>query len=90
MEHTVLAKIFEGGMLLCFGTAWPFSILKLLRVKCSEGKSFYFLYVVFTGYIFGIFFKVFKGVDIIIFFYIFNLVMVSIDIFLSHKYRKRI
>ena len=89
MDSETLAKIFESGMLICFGTAWPLSIIKLLRSKTSAGKSFFFLYVIFCGYLSGILFKIYKGIDEIIILYVFNLLMVGIDIFLSYRYRKK-
>jgi hypothetical protein len=49
-----LAEVFESLMLLCFGTSWPFAILKTWRTKRSEGKSLIFLVLVFIGYLSGI------------------------------------
>ncbi|MGI5830014.1 MAG: hypothetical protein ACOX8U_07615 [Bradymonadia bacterium] len=47
-------SIFEIVMLLCFGFAWPFSIMKSWRAKTAAGKSLLFLLVIILGYIAGI------------------------------------
>lgn len=47
-------KILETTMLVCFGVAWPFSIIKSWRARTAKGKSLGFLLVVLTGYVAGI------------------------------------
>lgn len=47
-------SVFEIVMLLCFGFAWPFSIIKSWRARTTAGKSLLFLLVVILGYIAGI------------------------------------
>ncbi|MBU0456307.1 MAG: hypothetical protein ABIH77_01430 [Pseudomonadota bacterium] len=49
--------IFETVMLLCFGAAWPFSIYKSYVSQSNQGKSLYFLIVIFFGYLNGIIFQ---------------------------------
>ena len=49
-----IAKILETVMLLCFGAAWPASILKSWRSRTTKGKSLFFLLIVLTGYVAGI------------------------------------
>lgn len=47
-------KILETMMLVCFGAAWPLSILKSWRARTAKGKSFAFLCVILAGYVAGI------------------------------------
>ena len=49
-----IAKILETVMLLCFGAAWPASILKSWRSRTTRGKSLSFLLIVLIGYVAGI------------------------------------
>lgn len=81
-------SIFEIIMLLCFGAAWPTSIYKSIKSKCTEGKSFSFLIIVIIGYISGILNKIFYTFDYVIILYAINLIMVSIDAILYIKYSK--
>ena len=76
-------------MLLCFGFAWPFSIYRTWKTKTSAGKSMFFLCIILLGYISGICFKIFGRLDEVIFLYILNSTLVTIDIILTLKYRKR-
>lgn len=46
--------ILETTMLLCFGAAWPLSILKSWRSRSAKGKSIAFLLVILLGYVAGI------------------------------------
>ncbi len=78
-------SVFEIVMLLCFGFAWPVSIYKSLRSKSIEGKSVLFLYVIFTGYIFGIIHKIIFSLDIVIALYAINALMVLIDLMLYYR-----
>ena len=80
--------IFEIGMLICFGAAWPISILKTLRSKTVAGKSIVFMLIVELGYISGICYKLTGNLDKVIILYILNAVMAFVDIALYAKYRK--
>jgi len=80
-------SIFEIGMLVCFGAAWPASIVKSYRSRSTEGKSILFLFILFTGYIFGILHKVYYRYDYVIFLYILNSIMVFTDIMLYFRNR---
>jgi hypothetical protein len=73
-------SIFEVIMLMCFGAAWPSSIYKSYVSKTTKGKSAVFLFIVFIGYIAGIFHKVFYNLDWVVFLYALNAFMISIDI----------
>lgn len=81
-------SIFEVGMLLCFGAAWPFSIYKTLRTKDVRGKSALFLLIVLMGYVFGILHKVFYNFDKVVYLYAFNGLMVGTDIALYVRYKR--
>ena len=78
-------NIFEIGMLLCFGAAWPFSVYRSWKSGSNEGKSIVFLFVIFAGYISGILFKLTANMDHVIILYIFNMTLVSIDIVLYQR-----
>ena len=81
-------SIFEIGMLLCFGAAWPFSIYKSWKSRQTAGKSLLFLFVVFFGYISGICHKMFYAYDRVIFLYCLNALMVGTDIVLYLRNKK--
>ncbi len=83
-----MSHIFELGMLLCFGFAWPTSIYKSIKSKSVEGKSLLFLYVVFFGYIFGIVNKLLNSLDYVTIFYIINTAMVFTDILLYYRNKR--
>lgn len=46
--------LLETLMLICFGAAWPLSILKSWRARTARGKSLGFLTVILLGYTAGI------------------------------------
>lgn len=81
-------SIFEIGMLLCFGAAWPFSIYKTMQCKDVRGKSLIFLLVVLFGYILGILHKVFYNYDKVVYLYAVNGLMVATDIALYLRYKR--
>lgn len=81
-------NIFEAVMLICFGAAWPLSILKSYRSKQTGGKSIFFLYVIFIGYLSGITHKLIDDRDLVICLYVFNALMVGVDIALYRRNRK--
>jgi lipopolysaccharide export LptBFGC system permease protein LptF len=72
-------------MLVCFGTAWPFSIYKSYTSKQNGGKSIVFLLIVFGGYVSGIIHKLRYSYDPVIYLYITNAVLVAIDIALYYR-----
>lgn len=78
-------SIFEAVMLLCFGSAWPFSIFKSYKSRENRGKSVIFLLIIFTGYLCGITHKIFYSNDKIIYLYILNAAMVLIDILIWYR-----
>lgn len=80
-------SIFEALMMICFGFAWPFSIVRSFKSKSTKGKSIIFLFVVVAGYIFGIIHKLLYSLDFVIYLYGLNAIMVSLDIALYFRNR---
>lgn len=78
-------SIFEAIMLVCFGTAWPFSIYKSWKSRSCSGKSVIFLYIVLLGYAAGITHKILYSPDWIIALYTLNGLMVLTDIILYYR-----
>lgn len=83
-------SLFEVGMLVCFGAAWPVSILKSLKTQTNEGKSIIFLYVISSGYVFGIINKMIYHRDIVIVLYAINLLMVLTDLTIFYVKKNRL
>ena len=81
-------KIFEILMLVCFGAAWPFSIVKSYRSRTNAGKSVLFLFVVFVGYVSGVLHKAFYHYDHVIYLYALNGAMVFTDLLLYLRNRR--
>ncbi len=81
-------SIFEVGMLVCFGFAWPVNILKAWRSRTAVGQSLLFLAVLDIGYIFGIIHKLLYSRDIVLILYIINFTMVFINICLYFRNRR--
>ncbi len=82
-------SIFEAGMLLCFGLAWPVNIYKSIKSRTTKGKSLMFLYIVALGYVSGITHKLLFSRDIVLALYIINLMMVLTDLTLYYINLKR-
>ncbi len=84
-----MSHIFEVGMMLFFGAAWPLNIIKSLKSKTTQGKSIRFMCFVWTAYAFGIASKIVGGnINYVIAFYILNLLMVSTDMILYARNKK--
>ena len=81
-------SIFEMGMLVGFGFAWPSNIYKSLKSRTAAGRSAIFLWAVLFGYICGITNKILYSNDIVLYLYILNFVMVSIDTCLFYRNRR--
>jgi len=80
-------SLFEAGMLLSFGAAWPVSIYKAYKSQSTGGKSWVFSAVVIIGYLCGITHKLLYSRDIVLYLYIINAIMVSIDLCLWFRNR---
>ena len=81
-------SIFEMIMLICFGAAWPVSILKSWNSRTNNGKSLFFLIIVLVGYIAGILHKIFFLYDMVILLYFVNFTMISIDLLIYFRNSK--
>ncbi len=81
-------SFFEAGMLLCFGFAWPISLVKSYRSRSTGGKSPLFSVVICLGYIFGVIHKILHNPDIVMVLYILNFLMVSADLCLWFRNRR--
>ena len=81
-------SIFEIIMLVCFGSAWPFSIYKSWKSKSVKGKSLVFLIIVLVGYLSGILHETMFNYDNVIYLYIANFILVSVDTALFIRNRK--
>ncbi|MBP7735420.1 MAG: hypothetical protein KA369_05545 [Spirochaetes bacterium] len=81
-------SVFEIVMLICFGSAWPFSIYRSWKSESVKGKSLVFLVIVMAGYLAGILHKVFYNYDNVIYLYITNLALVAVDTALYIRNRK--
>lgn len=82
-------SIFEIIMLVCFGSAWPFSIYKAIKTKSVKGKSPAFMIVILVGYLAGVLHKVFYNYDRIVYLYILNFILVFVDLLLYIIYTKK-
>ncbi len=81
-------KIFEAGMLLGFGFAWPMNIIKSLRSRTAAGKSVIFQWAILFGYVCGITNKLINSMDIVLVLYIINFLMVATDTVLIYRNRR--
>ena len=81
--------VFEFLMLICFGFSWPFSILKSIRSKSTQGKSLMFMLLIFLGYIFGIIHKVLYNFNWVTWTYFVLLFLVAVDLLLYWRNWRR-
>ncbi|MGB5984886.1 MAG: hypothetical protein WBG37_06225 [Desulfobacterales bacterium] len=81
-------EFFEAFMLVCFGSAWPFAIVKSWRSRSAEGKSPLFLMIIFIGYLSGICTHICREFSPVVFLYGTNAVMVASDLFLVLHFRR--
>ena len=49
-----ITDLLETLMILCFGLSWPISIRKSVISRTAKGKSLFFEFFLWVGYIFGI------------------------------------
>lgn len=81
-------SFLEAIMLLCFGSAWPFSIYTSYKTRTAKGKSIFFLIVLLIGYFSGIMHKVFYSLDYVIILYILNFFLIATDTFLYFRNKR--
>ena len=79
---------FEILMLICFGAAWPFSIVRSWKARTTAGKSGIFLWIVLAGYLAGIAHKVVYNYNGVIFFYALNTLLVATDLAIFYRNRR--
>lgn len=49
-----ITDLLEALMILCFGLSWPISIRKSWVSRTAKGKSLFFEFFIWIGYVFGI------------------------------------
>ncbi len=49
-----MTDFLEAVMVLCFGLSWPISIHKSWISRTAKGKSLFFEFFIWVGYVFGI------------------------------------
>ena len=49
-----ITDLLEALMILCFGLSWPISIRKSWISRTAKGKSLFFEFFIWIGYVFGI------------------------------------
>lgn len=49
-----MVDLLEALMIFCFGLSWPISIRKSYISRTAKGKSLFFEFFIWLGYIFGI------------------------------------
>ena len=83
-------SIFEIGMLVGFGFAWPSNIYKSLKSRTAAGRSGIFLWAILFGYICGIVGELLSpGYKwYVLFFYVLNMTMVGVDLLLYARNAK--
>ena len=93
-----MTNLLEALMILCFGLSWPISIRKSWISRTAKGKSLFFEFFIWIGYVFGSARKVIlwmeagsagTSLDWLFylgwFFYILNIVEISIDMALYFR-----
>ena len=50
----MMTDLLEALMILCFGLSWPISIRKSWVSQTAKGKSLFFEFFIWIGYVFGI------------------------------------
>ena len=92
-----LADLFEAVMILCFGISWPISIRKSWISRTAKGKSLFFEFFIWIGYIFGFTRKILQVCMnpeqswlfyLGWFFYVLNLIEITIDMALYFRNTK--
>ena len=85
-----MAQVCEMLMLICFGLSWPFNIAKSLHARTARGKSVIFEICVIIGYLCGLAGKFISGnITYVVAFYILDILMVTTDLCLTLRNRKR-
>jgi hypothetical protein len=90
-----MSDLLEALMILCFGLSWPISIRKSWVSRTAKGKSVFFEFFIWLGYIFGIARKILlyqqsSGELGFLFylawvFYVLNILEITVDIMLYFR-----
>ena len=91
-----IAEFLEIIMVVCFGFSWPASLMKSYKARTAKGKSISFLFLIFTGYIAGIFSKflspaymdAFSEKWYVLIFYFINITMVGAEIIIYFRNKR--
>jgi hypothetical protein len=92
-----MTDLLETLMIICFGLSWPISIRKSWVSRTAKGKSLFFEFFIWIGYIFGITRKIiiFCGGgshDFLFylswFFYVLNMLEITADMLLYYRNSK--
>ena len=96
-----MTDLLEALMILCFGLSSPISIRKSWVSRTAKGKSLFFEFFIWIGYIFGIARKIILWKQAITtgttldwlfylswFFYVLNFIEISIDVALYFRNKK--
>jgi hypothetical protein len=85
-----VAKILETFMLVCFGFAWPMSLVRSWRSRTAKGKSLGFLFAVLAGYASGCVKVILTDgwTGFLLIPYIINFLMVACDLVLYFRNRR--
>ena len=92
-----MTDLLEALMILCFGLSWPISIRKAWVSRTAKGKSLFFEFFIWIGYIFGIARKIMlwsaghgEGWLFYLsgFFYVLNICEITIDMLLYFRNTK--
>ena len=93
-----MTDLLETLMILCFGLSWPISIRKSWISRTAKGKSLFFEFFIWLGYIFGIIRKILlyqqaTGTLGTLFylawiFYVLNLLEITVDMMLYFRNMK--
>ena len=76
-------------MIVSFGMSWPMSLVKSYKARTTKGKSLFFLYMIFCGYLCGITAKlVANNITYVFAFYVLNTIMVGTDICIYYRNKK--
>ncbi len=96
-----MTNLLEALMILCFGLSWPISIRKSWVSRTAKGKSLFFEFFIWIGYVFGIARKILlwseantagSSLDWLFylswFFYVLNIVEITIDMILYFRNKR--
>lgn len=93
-DGMAVAQVFEAGMLVCFGIAWPVDIVRTLRTRRVAGKSPLFMAIILLGYVAGLTAKLVRAgaegarPELVTGLYGLNAVLILVDIGLYYHFRR--